>query len=437
MAEGWREVAIGEIADVVGGSTPSTKEPDNFDGGIPWLTPKDLSGPHDRYIGRGERDLSRKGLGSCSAKLLPTDSVLLSTRAPIGYVALAKNPIATNQGFRSLVVRDGFSPEYLYYWLVHNTEELERHASGSTFKELSGSALKSIRLRIPPLDEQRAIAHVLGTLDDKIELNRRMNETLEAMVRALFRSWFVDFEPVRAKIEGRWRPGESLPGLPARLHHLFPDRLIPSELGDIPEGWEASTIGQHLTTLLGGTPARSEPRYWGGAIPWINSGAVNASRILGPSEFITEEGLAESAAKMLPVRTTVIAITGATLGQVSLTEIETAANQSVVGVLSSRAIPGEYVYGWVEERIEELVALQTGGAQQHVNKGNVNELLLMVPAPDVLHAYIRLVRPVFDEIALNHWESSTLAAQRDGLMPRMVSGELHVGSMANLPEVRD
>ena len=103
--------------------------------------------------------------------------------------------------------------------------------------------MNRIPLLTPPLDEQRAIAHVLGTLDDKIELNRRMNETLEAMARALFRSWFVDFEPVRAKMEGRWRPGESLPGLPAHLHPLFPDRLVPSELGDIPEGWEVRTIG--------------------------------------------------------------------------------------------------------------------------------------------------------------------------------------------------
>ena len=96
---------------------------------------------------------------------------------------------------------------------------------------------------VPPLPEQRAIAHILGTLDDKIELNRRMNETLEAMARALFKSWFVDFDPVRAKMEGRWRPGESLPGLPAHLYDLFPDRLVDSELGEIPEGWEVKALG--------------------------------------------------------------------------------------------------------------------------------------------------------------------------------------------------
>ena len=196
----WRKVAIDDIADIAGGGTPSTKNAKNFDGDIPWLTPKDLSGIHERYVERGSRNLSQQGLDGSSAKLVPAGTVLLSTRAPIGYVALAKNPITTNQGFRALMGRDGVFSEYLYYWLKLNTEELERHASGSTFKELSGSSLKKIQLYLPPLPEQRAIAHILGTLDDKIELNRRMNQTLEAMARALFKSWFIDFDPVRAKM---------------------------------------------------------------------------------------------------------------------------------------------------------------------------------------------------------------------------------------------
>ena len=240
----WREVAIGEIADIVGGGTPSTKNSKNFEGAIPWLTPKDLSGTHDRYIERGERNLSQQGLDSSSAKLLPPGSVLLSTRAPIGYVALAKNQIATNQGFRSLVMRDGAVPEYLYYWLKLNTAELERHASGSTFRELSGSSLKEIRLSLPSLNEQRAIARVLGALDDRIELNRRMSKTLEEMARALFKSWFVDFDPVQAKMKGRDT------GLPCHLAELFPDRLVDSELGEIPEGWEVKKLRRFPISTL-------------------------------------------------------------------------------------------------------------------------------------------------------------------------------------------
>ena len=240
----WSEKPIGEVAKIVGGSTPSTKVPENFGGNIPWITPKDLSNSQNRYIYHGKRNLSQKGLEDCSAKLLPQGTVLLSTRAPIGYVAIAGTNITTNQGFRNLLFdKNIVDPEFAYYWLTSNTEELERHASGSTFKELSGSALKNIRMPIPPLSEQRDIAHILGTLDDKIELNRRMSETLEAMAQALFKSWFVDFAPVRAKIEGRWRPGESLPGLPAHLYDFFPDRLVPSDLGNIPEDWTVQDLG--------------------------------------------------------------------------------------------------------------------------------------------------------------------------------------------------
>ena len=145
---------------------------------------------------------------------------------------------ATNQGFRSIIVKSEYDHNFLYYWLKANTEELERHATGSTFKELSGSALKEIRVRLPEnRNEQRAIAHILGTLDDKIELNRRMNATLEAMARALFRSWFVDFDPVRAKMEGRDT------GLPKEIADPFPDRLADSELGGDSRGLGVGAVG--------------------------------------------------------------------------------------------------------------------------------------------------------------------------------------------------
>src|SRR5579884_1300724 len=297
MAGEWRELRIGDIADVVGGSTPSTVDPSNFNGDIPWLTPKDLAGMCERWVSRGVRNLSQKGLASCSARLLPAKSVLLTTRAPVGYVALAKNPIATNQGFRSLILKAGFEPEFVYYWLKAHTDELKRHASGSTFGELSGNVLKQITIRVPPLPEQRAIAHTLGTLDDKIELNRRMSETLEQMARALFKSWFVDFDPVRAKMDGRWQRGQSLPGLPAHLYDLFPDRLVNSELGEIPEGWEVKSLDE-IPRFLNGLALQKYPPRDGQSLPVIKisqlragnaSGADRASADLDP-DYVVNDG---------------------------------------------------------------------------------------------------------------------------------------------------
>jgi len=218
MASEWQELTIDDVADVVGGGTPSTKDESNFNGEIPWITPKDLSGCTHRYIARGERNISQKGLQNSSARILPKDTVLLTTRAPVGYLAIVSNPITTNQGFRSLILREGFNPEFFYYLLKSNTDYLKTHASGTTFGELSGSTLKGLKFLIPPLPEQRAIAHILGTLDDKIELNRRMNQTLEAIAQALFKSWFVDFEPFR---------DQGMQGSP---------------LGEIPVGWIVVSI---------------------------------------------------------------------------------------------------------------------------------------------------------------------------------------------------
>ena len=278
----------------------------------------------------------------------------------------------------------------------------------------------AFEFRRPPLAEQQAIAAVLGALDDKIELNRRMNATLEAMARTLFQSWFVDFAPVRAKLDGR-----SPAGLDAATAALFPSSFQDSTLGQIPKGWEVSTIGAKFLTVLGGTPSRAKAEYWtDGTVPWINSGKTNEFRIIEPSEWITKEALENSATKLLPPRTTVLAITGATLGQVSITEIECCANQSVVAIPGSEQFPTEFIYPWIGENIDKLVSSQTGGAQQHINKGNVEELALLCPDRRVVSAYLAKAKPLFDRIAANCFQSRALATLRDTLLPKLLNGEL-------------
>ena len=178
-------------------------------------------------------------------------------------------------------------PRFLHYWMASRefSSQFKSVAGQTDMAEyVSLSDQRRMHITLPPVAEQRAIVHVLGTLDDKIELNRRMNETLEEMARALFKSWFVDFDPVRAKMEGRWRRGESLPGLPADLFDLFPDRLVPSEVGELPDGWEVGTVKQLAERIHnGGTPKRSEPTYWNpGEVPWLTSAEVRQSFVLVP-----------------------------------------------------------------------------------------------------------------------------------------------------------
>jgi type I restriction enzyme S subunit len=437
MASEWREYRIGEIADIIGGSTPSTADPSNFNGEIPWLTPKDLSsGQHDRYVSRGERNLSRKGLESCSAQLLPAGTVLLTSRAPIGYVAIAKNPIATNQGFRNLVPKPGINSEFLYYWLKAHVEELRRHASGSTFQELTGSALAQIKIRVPPLSEQRAIAHILGTLDDKIEVNRKMSETLEAMVRALFQAWFVDYEPVRAKVEGRWQRGQSLPGLPAHLYDLFPDRLVGSELGEIPEGWEVTTVASE-TQIIKGVSYKSEHlsdsdtalvtlksfnRGGGYRYDGLKSyvGPYKPEQQVFPGELIIAQTDVTQAAEVIGKPALVLPDMRfrnlvASLDVLIVRPFKSAPSREFFYLLFLTSAFQEHVHRYIH-----------GTTVLHLNKEGVSNFRFVKPPELIVRVFSVFVLPLFQQIANLAVDSRVLAGLRDALLPKLIRGELRV-----------
>ncbi|WP_423363041.1 restriction endonuclease subunit S [Mycoplasma sp. P36-A1] len=194
----------------------------------------------------------------------------------------------------------------------------------------------------------------------------------------------------------------------------------------VDKSFRQSRLGDECIISLGGTPSRSKPEYWSGTIPWINSGEINKFRIIEPTEKISELGLAKSSTKLLPAHTTVLAITGATLGQVSLLEIASCTNQSVVGVQGSKKIPYTYIYPFIIERIHQLIAKQTGGAQQHINKGNVEELELPIYDSEVIEEYNKLVNPLFNAISNNCFEIERLVELRDTLLPKLMSGELSV-----------
>ena len=274
--------------------------------------------------------------------------------------------------------------------------------TGATRGNINAKTYGDMEIELPSRKVQDKIVSILSSLDRKIELNNKINADLEEMAQAIFKNWFVDFEPFK---DGKF---------------------VDSELGMIPEGWKVGTLGEFCKCLLGGTPSRSKEEYWNGEVNWINSGEINKFRILEASEKITELGLAKSATKLLPKKTTVLAITGATLGQVSLLEIDSCANQSVIGVLENTEVPYEYIYPFIKDRIEMLIQHQTGGAQQHINKDNVESLIFLLPAINVLEDYISLVSPMYKRIESQCFENLYLSLLRDTLLPRLMSGELEV-----------
>ncbi|MFZ7324625.1 restriction endonuclease subunit S, partial [Avibacterium avium] len=263
----WKIQKLSEVADIIGGGTPSSKENSYYDNGnIPWITPKDLSNYNEMYISRGERNITELGLKNSSAKLLPKGSVLFSSRAPIGYIAIARNELSTNQGFKSLVLKNGHIPEFYYYLLKNNVAIFEARASGSTFKEVSGQVVKDTELNIPDTETQKNIVNILKPLDDKITLNTQTNQTLEQIAQGIFKHWFIDFAPVHAKANALAR-GETIEQAelaamaclsgktvekitalkaqdPTTYHQLqqtaaaFPSEFVETEMGKVPRGWE-------------------------------------------------------------------------------------------------------------------------------------------------------------------------------------------------------
>ena len=232
------------------------------------------------------------------------------------------------------------------------------------------------------------------------------------MAQAIFKHWFIDFEFPNENGE----PYKSSGG-----------EMVDCELGPIPKGWEIKKVGEILKTVLGGTPSRKKNIYWeNGKMPWINSGKVNDYRIIEPSEYITELGLEKSSTKLLPKRTTVIAITGATLGKISLLEIDCCANQSIVGILENNIFKSEYIYIWMINIIDRLISWQTGGAQQHINKDNINKFGILVPSEKILLKYYRQTKPIFNKISNNCIESKYLQNLRDTLLPKLISGEIRI-----------
>lgn len=225
MAE-WKECLLSDLGTVVGGATPSTKNPANYEGGtISWITPKDLADFKGRYIARGERMITDAGLSSCSTQLMPEHSVLFSSRAPIGYVAIAANELCTNQGFKSVVPNERTDYLFLYYLLRYYKDAIENLGSGTTFKEVSGSTMRNVKVKVPVLfSEQKKIASVLGAIDDKIEENERINNNLLQQAQAVFAKEFLSFDTTP---EG-WKES-SLLGIADYLNGLAMQKFRPKD----------------------------------------------------------------------------------------------------------------------------------------------------------------------------------------------------------------
>ena len=273
------------------------------------------------------------------------------------------------------------------------------------------------------LPEQRAIARILGTRDDKIELNRRMNETVESMGRALFKSWFVDFDPVRAKAGGRD------PVLPRSLTALFPARLVDSELGELPEGWEIKSIAE-LTEVVGGsTPKTERAEYWeGGTHHWVTPkdlSRLSTPVLLDTERRITDAGLAQIGSGLLP-KGTVLLSSRAPIGYLAVAELPVAVNQGFIGMKPRAGTSSLFLLRWASAAHEEILSYANGSTFLEISKASFRSIRVVVPSGALMDAFDKLTRPMYRNVVEHERESRTLAALRDTLLPKLISGELRV-----------
>ena len=339
--------------------------------------------------------------------------------------------LTTNEltAFESSIIRARIDPTkadslFLYYYFnspigLHALDTIRRQVAVAG---ITGTDLAHLSLKVPPLPEQRAIAHVLGTLDDKIELNRRMNETLEAMARALFKDWFVDFGPVRAKMAGRE------PYLPPDVWSLFPDRLAPSELGDIPAGWQVGALDDAVEILSGGTPKTSISDYWGGGIPWYTAkDAPSAGDVfaLDTERTITQSGVENSATRILDAGTTVITARG-TVGRLACLGVPMAMNQTCYGIRGAHGYPDFFTYWNVCTAVDELQTRTHGTIFDTITRQTFTIVEGALAPANLALAFEAVAGPIMTRMLNNLKESRSLGAQRGALLPRLMSGEGNV-----------
>lgn len=424
----WEVKRIDDIGEVVGGGTPSTKNQLYYDGDISWITPRDLANHTGRFIFRGERSITEAGLKNSSAKLLPKGTVLFSSRAPIGYVAIAGKELCTNQGFKSIVCNESVDNRFIYYTMKMSKDSLEAIAGGSTFKEVSGSVVRGFKIKVPPLSEQRGIADILTALDEKIELNAAIADNLEDIVQALFKRWFVDFEFPNEDDE----PYKSSGG-----------EFKESELGAIPKGWRVGHFQEVIAEMIGGDWGKETPQgnftrevscIRGADIPEIAKGSVGKV----PQRFILPKN---ATTKSLKHGDIIIEVSGGSPTQSTgrsvliINEILNKFSTSVICTNFCKVVKpmvgfNEFLYAYLLYLYNEGSFFQYENGTTGIKNLDIRSLFqvhhIVIPTMPILERFSVQFQAIYRTIQHLGRESIKLGKIRDTLLPKLMSGEIRV-----------
>jgi type I restriction enzyme S subunit len=429
MSNNWSTVDIGSICAGIFDGPHAT--PRKTDSGPVFLGISSLEA--GRINLHGVEHLSEEDFAKWTRRVTPQEGdVVFSYETRLGEVALIPRGLRCCLGRRMALMRPDTTkvePRFLLYAYMGQEfqDTLRKHTiHGSTVDRIPLTEFPRFPIRIPPLPEQRAIAAILGALDDKIELNRRMNRTLESMARAIFTSWFVDFDPVRAKMEGR------LPfGMDADTAALFPDAFEDSPVGQIPQGWRIAPIGDLVRVVGGGTPSTKEASFWQeGTIPWATPKDLSAltTMVLPDTERkITQAGLKHVSSGLLP-EGTVLLSSRAPIGYLAISVVPVAINQGFIAMVCDGPLSNHYVLQWAQANMDTIKGRANGTTFQEISKVNFRPIPAVVPDQLVLQKFTLYIDQLHRKVMSNLQQSLTLSSIRDALLPKLLSGDVRAGN---------
>ena len=410
MTAEWTTSRFEELSINFDGKRRPVKESDRQPGPYPYYGASGIVDSVDDYLFDGEY------------LLIAEDGENLRTRqTPISF--LARGKFWVNNHAHIVTGNERADTRFLTYALRYI--DIDAYLTGAVMPKLTQGNLNSIEVRHPIIREQRAIAGVLGALDDKIEQNRRMARALEQLAQAIFRAWFVDFEPVKAKAAG----GTDFPSLPQAVFDALPTRFVDSEIGPVPEGWQVKAIGDVVTAKGGGTPSTKNADYWdGGEHCWVTP--KDMSRLAHPvlldtERRITDAGVNAISSGVLPAGA-VLMSSRAPVGYLAIAGVPTAINQGFIAMECDGPLPPTYVLNWAFDSMGTIKAHSSGTTFPEISKKNFRPLPLVVPPSDVIAAYQQIADPLFDLLIACVKESDRLGATRDYLLPKLLSGDVRV-----------
>lgn len=342
MNHGWGKKRLGDVCDVIGGSTPKTEVKEFWNGNLNWFTPAEIADA--KYYSSSDRKITTEAVKASGLTLMPPGTVLLTSRAPIGKVGITTEYSYCNQGFKNLICRENLYNEYLYHTLIYFNEEIKAKGRGVTFKEISKKATESISIPVPPLEVQKRIASELDKINELIEVKRSQLADLDVLAQSLFYEMFGD-------------PIEN------------------------PKEWKISKVSEILETGSGGTPSKSVDEFWSSEdIPWIGSNMCQ-NKILYETDgkFISKLGLENSSAKLLEPDTIIIALVGATIGKVALLKIPTSTNQNIGFIKPNKKIINPIFLFYTIQGLYSLFLEIGNGKFKMANLSFIRNLPIIIP----------------------------------------------------------